>query len=40
MLDQRIPDGKQISVGSLPKGLYLYKINNKGNNLTGKLILE
>jgi CRISPR/Cas system-associated endoribonuclease Cas2 len=40
VLDLRVTEGKQISTGNLPKGIYLYRINNRGNNCTGKLVIK
>jgi hypothetical protein len=40
VLEQKLTDNKQVSTGDLPKGLYMYKLNNKGYSYTGKLIIE
>jgi hypothetical protein len=40
VLDQKIPDGKQISTSGLSKGIYLYRIINNRNSSTGKLVIE
>ena len=40
VLEQKLPENRQISVSNLHKGLYMYKLNNKGVIYTGKLIIE
>ena len=40
VLQQKLYDNKQITISGLPKGLYMYKLNNGGNIYTGKLIIE
>jgi len=40
VLEQKLTDNKQVSISGLPKGLYMYKLNNKGYSYTGKLIIE
>jgi len=40
VLQQKLSENKHISVGKLPKGLYMYKLNNSGNIYTGKVIVK
>jgi len=40
VLEQMLSENKQISVSSLPKGLYLYKLYNRDIIYIGKLIIE
>jgi hypothetical protein len=40
VLEQKLSENKQISVSNLPKGLYMYKLNNNGNTYTGKFLIE
>lgn len=40
VLEQKLSENRQISVSSLPKGLYMYKVSNSGNSYTGKLLIE
>ena len=40
VLEQKLYENKQISVSNLPKGLYMYKLNNYGIIYTGKLLIE
>jgi Leucine-rich repeat (LRR) protein len=40
VLEQKLSENKQISVSNLPKGLYMYKINNGGKLYTGKIAVE
>jgi hypothetical protein len=40
VLEQRLSENRQISVSNLPKGLYIYKLNNGGIIYTGKLLKE
>ena len=40
VLDQKFSSNKQVSVNSLPKGEYLYKLNNRGDVYSGKVIVR
>lgn len=40
VLEQNLAVNKQVSVSSLPKGLYMYKVNSSGNRYTGKLLVK
>jgi hypothetical protein len=40
VLDQKLSYTRQIYIGNLGKGLYLYRINNSGNIYKGKIIVQ
>jgi hypothetical protein len=40
VLEQKLPENRQVSVSSLPKGLYLYRLNDRDNIYKGKITLE
>jgi hypothetical protein len=40
VLERKLTDNKQVSVSNLPKGMYIYKLNNRDIIYTGKLIIE
>ena len=40
VIEQKLSENKQITVSSLPKGMYMYKINNGGKLFTGKLAVD
>lgn len=40
VLEQKLTENRQVAVSNLPKGLYMYKLNNRGTIYTGKLIIE
>jgi hypothetical protein len=40
VLDQKLPENKQIPVNTLNKGLYLYRLVDGGNIYVGKITVE
>jgi hypothetical protein len=40
VLDQKLPESRQISVSNLRKGLYLYRLSDRGNIYKGKIGVE
>lgn len=40
VLEQNLPENRQISIRNLAKGLYLFRLNYNGNVSTGKIIVE
>jgi hypothetical protein len=40
VLEQKLPENREISVGSLPKGLYLYRLKDNGKSFAGKITIE
>jgi hypothetical protein len=40
VLQEILQENKQISIRDLSKGMYLYRVNNGGNTITGKILIE
>jgi hypothetical protein len=40
VLEQRLSHNKQISVSNLGEGMYLYRLNDRGNTYKGKIFVE
>ena len=40
VMEKKISGDKRVTIGNLPKGMYMYKLHNNGISYTGKLIFE
>jgi len=40
VMEQKLPDNKQIQINNLPQGIYIFQIINNENKFTGRIIIR